>query len=271
MPVTELALLPTTTPNFVSAAYLEAVAAGIDYQNTWCATHAPSLSASGGNGNSNEARGAAIWQPLGEEEKEGEGMGHRVLISAHWDSVEQHERCIASEGNQEVMRRVLEEGLADVEGMRVGHLEEVGGSGGWLFSGGEEEEEKGGREKKKKKKKKKGPFEAPVIRVMRVRVKGGNRGREEFERVWGMKEGEEKEKEKGVQERLEEIMRPYRQRGGWRVEKEEGEEEFVVVGGVESLEVGKGVEQSEVYREEVWGRIKGLASSVETGFYKRIF
>ncbi|KAI0480071.1 hypothetical protein GGR56DRAFT_624378 [Xylariaceae sp. FL0804] len=92
MPVTELAWLPLKSPGKISAQVVEHARAALDAQSTWCAENAPSLPTG-----SPAARGAAIFQER-EEPK-------TLLVTAHWESAEQHLQWIGSEANQAVMER----------------------------------------------------------------------------------------------------------------------------------------------------------------------
>ncbi|KAI1496725.1 hypothetical protein F5X99DRAFT_399474 [Biscogniauxia marginata] len=236
MPVTELAFLPSRTPGEVSAPLLSEGTAALEAQDRWCEEN---FTAGGEGGRAGgkprwrrESRGAALFRPRG-------GDRGVVLVTAHWDSPEQHHAWIASDANQEGMGRLLPLVRAeDVVFFHVGGVEmfpDVDGEG-------------------------KATLGAPVVSVTRVRVRDADKQafEEGFERDRGGK--------------FDGLAAPYRHRGGWRIEREgEGEEEFVLVGGWESGE------KAEAWAEgdgETFGAcfeaLRPLVVEVDVQTYERI-
>ncbi|KAI1433101.1 hypothetical protein GGR50DRAFT_537906 [Xylaria sp. CBS 124048] len=95
MPVTELALIPSATPGFITPELLAVGQNGLLLQSEWAAKHATSTFPPGPPA----VRGAAIYQ-----QREDDGI---ILLTAHWDSPAQHAECIASEENQEAMAAIV--------------------------------------------------------------------------------------------------------------------------------------------------------------------
>ncbi|KAJ7044688.1 hypothetical protein C8F04DRAFT_1069193 [Mycena alexandri] len=215
MPVTEHVLL-TTASGTVTPAYRAACAHAIEVQDAWCAAHLPTIL---------KARGVAVFQQVGDPAA--------TLLTAHWDSVAQHNLWIASPENGQIFA-LLQEHLDmtrftyfHVDGVAAfSHVEEANGAVPVLRS--------------------------PVVGVARYAVETGRKV--EFERVWTEVKGA-----------YDGFVGPYVHRGGWRIEKEsEGREEFVVVGGWESAERANALEKAKeltAFREAikavvVWADVK---------------
>ncbi|KAK5627705.1 hypothetical protein RRF57_003420 [Xylaria bambusicola] len=145
----------------------------------WAAANASSTLPSGPPAN----RGAALYQ-----QREDPGM---VLITAHWDSKEQHLECIASEENQRGMRAIAAHSVASE--IKVFHVDGV-----QMFA--------------------KETLDAGLLSVLRVSVKEGNR--ENIEKIWN--------EDAKI---LVLSSAGFEHVGGWRIEQDEGKKDvFAVVG-----------------------------------------
>ncbi|KAI1384783.1 uncharacterized protein F4822DRAFT_416247 [Hypoxylon trugodes] len=222
MPVTEASILPSTKPGEIPKVLLDLGISGITLQGEWCATHAPWLT---------KDRGAALFQQI-----EDPGV---ALITAHWDSVEQHHECVASPANQKLNIELVPH--IDVTKMKPGHLD-----GSYLFPAAEDGEGLVSAVK------------APVLSVMRWAVARENK--DQF--------GEALSKVKGT---LDTLTTPYRHRGGWKIEKDGGEniEQYFIIGGLENEEKGASITEAEGY-DGYYKALSSLALGAETKHYKRI-
>ncbi|KAI1099914.1 hypothetical protein F4804DRAFT_64552 [Jackrogersella minutella] len=222
MTVTEIAVLPSSTPGEVPQALHDIGLAGIALQGEWCAVNAPWLI---------QDRGAALFQQL-----EDPGV---LLITAHWDSIDQHHACLATPANQKLL--VDTEPCLDTAKMRPGHIEGIK-----MFPGSEDEGLTPA-------------LKAPIIVVTIWTVPRENKA--QFEEAM-----------KRVQENSEVLNMPYRRRGGWKIEKAKGEEEieqYFVVGGLENVETSATSTKDEGH-DEHYQTLSPLASNVEIKHYKRI-
>ncbi|KAJ7741093.1 hypothetical protein B0H16DRAFT_1565926 [Mycena metata] len=208
MPVTELVLC-TTTSETATPAYRAAITHAMEVQDAWCAAHLPSKPKGG------KARGVGAFQQIGNPAAS--------LLTAHWDSVAQHNLWIASPENAQVFP-LLQTHL-DMTRLVYFHVEGVE-----AFSDAEEGE---------------GAIpilRAAVVGVTRYAVEAGRK--DEFERVWA-----------GVKDAYHGFVAPYVHKGGWRIEKEsEGREEFVLISGWESAEKANALETAEeltAFREAI--------------------
>ncbi|OTA60722.1 hypothetical protein K449DRAFT_309340, partial [Hypoxylon sp. EC38] len=129
-----------------------------------------------------------------------------LLITAHWDSIDQHHACIASEANQKILEEAMP--YMDTKAIKPGHID-----GLYMLPNSEDE----------------GiipTLDAPILSVTVWTVSRENKT--QFEEAMG--------KVKGV---LDALTTPYRHRGGWKIEKDPGKEDieqYYVVGGLESIE-----------------------------------
>ncbi|KAI1213744.1 uncharacterized protein F4807DRAFT_456291 [Annulohypoxylon truncatum] len=221
MTVTEISFLPSSTPGEVTETLRDIAVAAIAYQGEWCATNAPWLA---------QDRGEALFQQV-----EDPGV---VLITAHWDSIDQHHAVLATPRNQKIL--VDAEPHLHAATVRPGHIDGVK-----LFPKSEEE----------------GfipALEAPVLVVTIWSVHRENKTR--FEEALG--------KVKGV---LDGFAMPYRHRGGWKIEKDEGEdiEQYFIAGGLDSVEKSAAFAQVEGYNKYDQ-TLSPLVLNIETKHYKRI-
>ncbi|KAI1376843.1 hypothetical protein F4677DRAFT_75931 [Hypoxylon crocopeplum] len=175
-------------------------------------------------------RGAALFQQV-----EDPGI---MAITAHWDSLQQHHTCIASPANQRAVADWVPH--INVEAMKPGHID-----GLHLFPASEDDDE--------------GlipALTAPILAVITWDVP--QKDKLLFE--------EAMDKVKGLWDAA---TIPYRHRGGWKIEKDRDIEQFVVVGGLDSLEKSK-----ELSNGEAWNEYSRVVSPfilrVETKHYKRI-
>ncbi|XDG01390.1 hypothetical protein ABKA04_001005 [Annulohypoxylon sp. FPYF3050] len=221
MTVTEISILPTTTPGEITAELRKIGVDGIAFQGEWCAKNAPWLIPD---------RGAALFQQVEEP-----GV---ALVSAHWDSVDQHHAVLATDENQKISVDLAPH--LDLAKMRPGHIDGVkmlpkDEGEGFVSS-----------------------LDAPVLVVTIWTMRSENKTR--FEEALG--------KVKGV---LDEFVKPYRHRGGWKIEKADGEdiELYFILGGSDSVEKSATFIQAEGY-DRYNQALSPLALSVETKHYKRI-
>ncbi|KAI0512666.1 hypothetical protein F5B22DRAFT_614790 [Xylaria bambusicola] len=215
MPVTELAWIPSNIPGTISPEFLNALREGMEAQGDWAAANASSTLPPGPPAN----RGAALYQ-----QREDPGM---VLITAHWDSKEQHLECIVSEENQQGLRAVADHSV--VTEIKVFHVDGV-----QMF----------GKE----------TLDAGRLSILRVGVKEGNR--EKLEKIWN------EDAKNLVSSRA-----GFEHTGGWRIEKDQGEENvFAVVGSWRDEEALSRFAAGKEW-EEMW---KGAALKTDITTYSRI-
>ncbi|KAI2470358.1 hypothetical protein F4781DRAFT_177687 [Annulohypoxylon bovei var. microspora] len=221
MTVSEIAILPTSTPGEIPQVLRDSGKAGIAFQGEWCATNAPWLIPD---------RGAAFFQQV-----EDPGV---MLITAHWDSIDQHHACLATPENQKFLVDI--EPYLNTATLRPGHIEGV-----QMFPKSEDEGFAPA-------------LSAPVLVVTIWSVSRENKT--QFEEAMG--------RVKGV---LDRFAMPYRRRGGWKIEKAEGEdmEQYFIVGGSDSVEKSVAFAQAEGYHGYNQ-TLSPLALNVETKHYKRI-
>ncbi|KAI0901616.1 hypothetical protein F4806DRAFT_6818 [Annulohypoxylon nitens] len=221
MTVTEISILPTTTPGEITAELRKIGVDGIGFQGEWCAKNAPWLIPD---------RGAALFQQVKDP-----GV---ALVSAHWDSVDQHHAVLATPENQKISVDLAPH--LDLAKMRPGHIDGVKmlpktEDEGFLSS-----------------------LDAPVLVVTIWTVRSDNKTK--FMEALG--------KVKGV---LDEFVKPYRHRGGWKIEKADGEdiELYFMLGGSDSIEKSATFIQADDY-DRYSQALSPLALSAETKHYKRI-
>ncbi|KAI1454040.1 hypothetical protein F4805DRAFT_477862 [Annulohypoxylon moriforme] len=196
MAVTEIALMASSAPGEIPEALRNLGVAGIALQGEWCAKDAPWLIPD---------RGAALFQQV-----EDPGM---LLITAHWDSVDQHHAVLVTPENQELLVDLPP--LVNAAIIRPGHVD-----GGHMFPKSEDE-----------------GF-APALTAPAL---------------------------VGV---LDEFVKPYRHRGGWKIEKADGEdiEQYFIAGGLDNVKKSAAFAHAEGYDQS----LSPLALNVETKHYKRI-
>ncbi|KAI0835676.1 hypothetical protein F5Y06DRAFT_276020 [Hypoxylon sp. FL0890] len=222
MPVTEVSLFPSSTPGDIPQAFRDLAVAGIDVQGKWCVTNAPWLT---------RDRGAALFQQLEDP--------NILLITAHWDSIDQHHACIASPANQKALADLAP--YMDMAAIKPGHID-----GLYMFPTSEDEGLSPA-------------LEAPVLYVTICSVSKDKKP--QFEEAIG--------KVKAV---LDAFTMPYRHRGGWRIERDQGKEsieQYYLVGGSGSAEKSKEFIKSDGY-DEYHQALFPLALDAETKHYKRI-
>ncbi|KAI1092390.1 hypothetical protein F5B19DRAFT_207432 [Rostrohypoxylon terebratum] len=221
MTVTEISILPTSTPGEITPELRKIGVDGVAFQGEWCAKYAPWLT---------QDRGAAFFQQV-------EDLGV-ALVSAHWDSVDQHHAVLATPENQQISADLAPH--LDLAKMRPGHIDGVKmlpkDEGEGFVSA----------------------LDAPVLVVTIWTVRNENKAR--FEEALG--------KVKGV---LDDFVKPYRHRGGWKIEKADGEdvELYFMVGGSDSVEKSATFTQADGY-DRYSEALTPLVLSVETNHYKRI-
>jgi len=99
------------------------------------------------------------------------------------------------------------------------------------------------------------PVDAPVVSINRHFVKGGRK--DEFRGCFD-----------GVKGLLEEYTKPKPIAGGWRIEKEEGKEEFVLFSGFEGVESHYGFAKTEEF--ERYKAITGFVDGFEVRHLRRL-
>ncbi|KAI0138593.1 hypothetical protein F4776DRAFT_60690 [Hypoxylon sp. NC0597] len=162
-----------------------------------------------------------------------------LLIAAHWDSIDQHHACIESPANQKILGEVAS--YMDMAVVKPGHIE-----GLYMLPNSEDE----------------GvipALEAPVLSVTVWTVSRENKT--QFEEAMG--------KVKGI---LDGLTTPYRHRGGWKIEKDQGKEDieqYYVVGGIESIEKYLEDVKTGGYDEYIQALLS-LGLDTDTKRYKRI-
>ncbi|KAK7755828.1 hypothetical protein SLS62_002113 [Diatrype stigma] len=241
MPVTELAFLTlTSTPRrqdgasttTITPEFEAATAEALRVQDAWCAANLPGAAHGGGR----EARGAALFQQVEDPAV--------VLLTAHWASVAEHGVWIASEENQRVFGALGAH--IDFDKVRFFHV-----AGVEAFSSSSSDTSGAATTTP--------VLQSPVVGIARCFVAGDKKA--EFERVYGDL--------KGIRDAL---ARPHVHRGGWRIEKEEGREgveEYVVIGGWDSVEAAEEFSKQEGsarYYEAITSVILGS----ESRHYKRV-
>ena len=117
MPVTELAFfsIPTTADGAITPALEAAFAEALRVQDAWCAANLPSGSSSPASASPAEARGAALFQQHEDPTT--------ALLTAHWPSVAEHGRWIASPENARVFGAL--QALVDTTRIRFFHVDGV--------------------------------------------------------------------------------------------------------------------------------------------------
>jgi heme-degrading monooxygenase HmoA len=173
-------------------------------------------------------RGAAMFQDL--------YAPSQALLTAHWDSAAQHGDWIASEANQGVFASVMEH--IDPSKLTFFHVD-----GLTAFPDSEPEARVP-------------TLKAPVVSVVRYFVTPENKA--EFGRVFA-----------GVRAVFDEYASPFVHRGGWRIEKEsEDKEEFILIGGWESVEKAQGFAKVDGFK---WfeDSIQALVTGDDVKYYKR--
>ncbi|RYP84675.1 hypothetical protein DL769_001109 [Monosporascus sp. CRB-8-3] len=192
MPVTELAFFITTASGTITPEFKATCADALKVQDEWCIANLPDAP------RGHEARGAALFQQTEDTSV--------ALLTAHWESVSEHETWIASEENQRVFSAVQEHIDRDrlryfhIDGVEAFPLTEDAGLTPVLQS--------------------------PLVSVVRYFVEKDKKA--EFDKVYG-----------GVRWIHDDFTKPYVHRGGWRIEKEEGREDveqYVLIGGWDSME-----------------------------------
>ncbi|KAI0382699.1 hypothetical protein F5Y04DRAFT_41964 [Hypomontagnella monticulosa] len=223
MPITEAALLLSSISGEVPPALRDLGVAAIAIQGEWCRINAPWLT---------EDRGTALFQEL-----ENPGI---ILITAHWDSIEQHHACIASPENQKIIVELVPH--LDAAAVKPRHID-----GLHVFCASESEE---------------GlipALKAPILSVTIWIVRSENKAL--FEQTLAQVKGD-----------LDTATMPYRHRGGWMIEKDDDKpdaEHYVMVGGLESADENVAFAKTEALREH-YRTLSPLALDVETKHYKRI-
>ncbi|KAI0893289.1 hypothetical protein F4806DRAFT_202764 [Annulohypoxylon nitens] len=187
MAVTELAWLSSTSKPITSEDK-EAMNEALNIQDGWVAQNAPGLP------KERESRGVGLFQQIEDPSIN--------LLTAHWESVDQHQVWIGSPENKTVFP-----GLKDhfvVENTYLFHY------GVEIFAPGPNGETS--------------LLKSPVFSVSRITIAAEERGA--FDKAWN--------EVKGV---LEEFAKPYAAQAGWRVEKtDETLEEFVLAVGWPNVE-----------------------------------
>ncbi|KAI0882033.1 uncharacterized protein GGS22DRAFT_191764 [Annulohypoxylon maeteangense] len=221
MTVTEIAILPSSTPGEITETLRNLYITGIAFQGEWCATNAPWLT---------QDRGEALFQQVEDPAV--------AVITAHWDSIDQHHGILATPENQKLLVD-LEPHLSAATA-RPGHIH-----GLHMFPKSEDEGFVSA-------------FAAPVLVVTVWTVRRENKTR--FEEALG--------RVKGV---LDRFVVPYRHRGGWKIEKVDGEdiEQYFIAGGLDSVEKSAAFAQAEGY-DKYSQALSSLALDVETKHYQRI-
>ncbi|KAI0132210.1 hypothetical protein BJ170DRAFT_680102 [Xylariales sp. AK1849] len=174
------------------------------------------------------ARGVAMFQQVEDAAV--------TLLTAHWDSVAQHGEWIASEANKDVFPTI--QGFLDMARMVYFHVEGVA-----AFA---DREDADGAV---------AALEAPFVGVVRFSV--ASEMKAEFERVFA-----------GVRAVFDAYAWPFVHRGGWRIEKEGGGEEYVLIGGWESVEGAQQFEKQEGFRK-FDEAIKTVVTGMDSKHYKR--
>ncbi|KAI2623963.1 hypothetical protein GGS26DRAFT_215635 [Hypomontagnella submonticulosa] len=223
MPITEAALLLSNISGEVPPALRDLGVAAIAIQGEWCRINAPWLT---------EDRGTALFQEL-----ENPGI---ILITAHWDSIEQHHACIASPENQKIIVDLVPH--LDAAAVKPRHIDRL-----HVFPASESEE---------------GlipALKAPILSVTIWAVWSKNKT--VFEQALAQVKGG-----------LDAATMPYRHRGGWMIEKDEDKpnvEHFVMVGGLESSDQNAALAKTKALGEH-YQALSSLTLEVETKHYKRI-
>lgn len=180
-----------------------------------------------------EARGAALFQQVEDPAV--------ILMTAHWASVAEHGLWIASEENERVYPAVKEH--IDNDNIRFFHVDGIE-----AFTIVEDDE---------------GAvpvLRSPVVGIALFSVVKDRK--DEFDSVYA-----------GVKNIKEEFAKPYVHRGGWRIEEVEGREdveEYVVIGGWESVKAAKEFSKSKDF-DKYSDAIASVTLSVEVEHYKRLF
>ncbi|XXH00633.1 hypothetical protein Hte_006981 [Hypoxylon texense] len=189
MAVTELAWLKCAS-EAVTANGEEATNSALNVQDEWCARNAPKMP------KGRENRGVGFFQQVEDPTV--------TLLTAHWESVEQHKTWIGSPENQTVFPALGDH--FQLEKTIFFHLDDVE-----LFK---KEDADGAISL----------LEGPVISVGRLTIAAKNR--QAFDRGWN--------EVKGI---IETFAKPNAVKSGWRIEKEDPElEEFVLACGWPSVE-----------------------------------
>ncbi|KAI1214637.1 uncharacterized protein F4807DRAFT_404051 [Annulohypoxylon truncatum] len=187
MAVTELAWL-TATSGSLTAEGKEAINQALDVQDRWFAQNAPALP------KERETRGVGLFQQIEDPSIN--------LLTAHWESADQHKIWIESTENKSVFP-----GLKNYFQLEKTHLFHYGVE---IFAPGANDEIS--------------LLKSPVFSLSRITVAAEER--KAFDQAWN--------EVKGV---VEEFANPYAVQAGWRIEKEdESLEEFVLAVGWLSVE-----------------------------------
>ncbi|KAI1414576.1 hypothetical protein F5Y13DRAFT_158860 [Hypoxylon sp. FL1857] len=188
MAVTELAWL-TVALGVLSPQGKNATNEALIVQDEWTALNAPDLP------KDRDGRGVGLFEQVEDPSI--------YLLTAHWDSVAQHEVWIESPENQKVFPGLGE--YYDLNKTYLFHLDNI-----WLFNSSGVPGEIS-------------LLESPVFSVARITIAAEKR--QEFEKKW--------EEVKGLQE---DFAKPYVVRSAWRIEKDDPAlEEFVIAIGWPSV------------------------------------
>ncbi|KAI2629095.1 hypothetical protein GGS26DRAFT_112668 [Hypomontagnella submonticulosa] len=222
MAVTELAWLTIVGPS-ITAEAKKATDHGFGVQDEWCIRNAPALP------RGREGRGAAFFEQVEDPSV--------TLLTAHWESVEQHMAWIESPEN-----KVVFPGLADhfqLDKLVLSHIDGVE-----IF-------------KKSKATGVKSPLESPIISVSRLAVPAEKR--QAFDQAWNEVKGS-----------LEEFAGAELVKYGWRIEKEDPtKEEFVLVCGWPSVEEHGEFTKVDGF-QKLDSTVRSLAEIREVKHYQRI-
>ncbi|OTB01389.1 hypothetical protein M426DRAFT_323526 [Hypoxylon sp. CI-4A] len=228
MTVTELSILPSNRPGDLPAGFRDAGKAGIAIQGEWCAAYAPHLVPD---------RGAALFQQLEDPSV--------MLITAHWDSMDQHQTCVSTPANQMVIEEIGP--YLDTEKMRPGHIEGVR-----MFPNAEDDADGLALNLVP-------ALQAPVLSITNYTVPREKKS--QFEEAM-----------RGLEGALDLFRMPYRFRGGWKIEKDKGEniEQYFVVGGVETAEK-RSVFVEEMAYDTYYRTLAPFVMDIETRHYNRFY
>lgn len=175
------------------------------------------------------ARGTAMFQQLEDPSV--------LLITAQWSSPDGHKEWIASPENTSAMKRLA--AYLDTEGEKHVGLFHLDAEVLTDFDAGTQ----------------KSALAAPVISVGRFTTKDGTR--DEFQKVFD-----------DARWITEEVSQPYPLRGGWRIEKKEGKDEFVTFCGWNSVDHHMSALQHERWAE--WEAAQKHLERADVRHYKRV-
>ncbi|KAK6819727.1 hypothetical protein PG987_016210 [Apiospora arundinis] len=189
--------------------------------------------------------------PTGSSLKPADGAGLFVqvddplslLLTAHWDSPEHHGQWIRSQANRDALGLLAPH--LEMSRLAMFHVDGVE-----AFTGPETVAATAGE---------KATLSADYVSVSKFVLAAGKKA--DFEGAWNK-----------VGPIFQEFVSPYVHRGGWRIEKQDGredKEEFVLIGGWDSLEKAAELAKSKGYAE--YGEtLKTVTSERDTKLYRRI-